>query len=495
MAHRRIYAFDYGRGLAIFGMLLAHTFEKGICDLNSKVELDYLKRVPVWLIACLSPFALLFMMGLFFTFITSMACTMSVINIEKHGRGAVMAYLFYRLVFGFVLKAVELVVTTWWDQYGVFATMSIEVPKTEITTFSHTLDSISFCGFLVPLVVYVFRVLPYFKEDWHRQVTGMTVLGVVLLMAYSYISNFCTWIGDWAGKYHFNLLMTLMYKIATGPFMISQSFPFGLIGGCIAIIMLYQTSWKSLRIYATVIASVAVATAVFFLVMTDDLVGAFGKSQIPCFVRFLDLGVETVITVWWSHYSDDPSYPVIKRYKYNRFTTFLRRIGCVSLSCFIFEKWVSNQLMKWFFVFFGKPYDLESATGLWSLWTVAAFMVINFAIDLVIIRLWEKVDFCFSCERLIGAIMSWLFGRTEKVDWHANNNKIIYGPLKALEEEIMTKGTEKDRDELKKIIGDKKFDKLASMDVETGGPAPHQQVEESQQIEMRGTVEKEPNQA
>ena len=107
MAHRRIYAFDYGRGLAIFGMLLAHTFEKGICDLNSKVELDYLKRVPVWLIACLSPFALLFMMGLFFTFITSMACTMSVINIEKHGRGAVMAYLFYRLVFGFVLKAVD----------------------------------------------------------------------------------------------------------------------------------------------------------------------------------------------------------------------------------------------------------------------------------------------------------------------------------------------------------------------------------------------------
>ena len=70
MANQRIYGFDYGKGLAILGMLLAHTFEAGICDWNHDVEMHYLQRIPKWVIVIVSPFALVCMMGLFFTFIT-----------------------------------------------------------------------------------------------------------------------------------------------------------------------------------------------------------------------------------------------------------------------------------------------------------------------------------------------------------------------------------------------------------------------------------------
>lgn len=491
MAHRRIYALDYGRGLAIFGMLLAHTFEGGICNWVHPVELDYLNRIPKWVIVCLSPIALLCMMGLFFTFITTMACTMSIVNIEKHGRGAVVSYLFYRLVFGVVLKTVELVLKTWWEEFGVFDKMKIEVPVTELTTFSHTLDSIAFCGFLVPLTVHVFRILPYFRENWKRQVAGMTTLATILLMSYSYIAIFTCWIGDWALKYHFNLLMTVMYKIGTGSFMISQAFPFGIIGGCISLIMLNQSSWKTLWTYAGIVAGIAVVTAVYFLIVTPDPFKEVLNERKPCFLRFLELGVETFITTWLSSYSDNPDYPVIKRYRYNRATTFLRRLGCVSLTCFIFEEWVSKELRKVFFIFFGEPYDLESAKSLWNFWVVGLFMIVNFVIDLLLVRAWGKANFVFSCERLIGAIMSWLFGRTEKVDWKANNDKIIYGPLRANEEEIMTKGTEKDREELKKIVGDKRFEKLVAEHVEAGvveTPIPHGD-QNTQEIEMTPVAE------
>lgn len=112
------------------------------------------------------------MMGLFFTFITTMACTMSIVNIEKHGRGAVVSYLFYRLVFGVVLKTVELVLKTWWEEFGVFDKMKIEVPVTELTTFSHTLDSIAFCGFLVPSPCTCFAFSPISGENWKRQVAA-----------------------------------------------------------------------------------------------------------------------------------------------------------------------------------------------------------------------------------------------------------------------------------------------------------------------------------
>ena len=118
-------------------------------------------------------------------------------------------------------------------------------------------------------------------------------------------------------------------------------------------------------------------------------------------------------------------------------------------------------------------------------------MIVNFVIDLLLVRAWGKANFVFSCERLIGAIMSWLFGRTEKVDWKANNDKIIYGPLRANEEEIMTKGTEKDREELKKIVGDKRFEKLVAEHVEAGvveTPIPHGD-QNTQEIEMTPVTE------
>ena len=492
MAHKRIYCLDYGRGLAIFGMLLAHTFEAGICNWEDAVELDYINRIPKWVIVCVSPIALICMMGLFFTFITTMACTMSIVNIEKHGKGAVMVYLFYRLVFGIVLKTLELILKTWWDEFGFFDRMKIELPVTEVTTFSHTLDSIAFCGFLVPLTVYVFRILPYFRESWKRQVTGMTCFSSILLMFSNYVAIFTCWIGDWALKYRFNLLMTLMYKIGTGSFMISQAYPIGVVGGCLSLILLNTSSWKALRIYSGVIAGIAVVVTIFFFIVTPDPFKEVLNERKPCFMRFLELGVETFITVWLSSYSDNPDYPVIKRYKYNRATTFLRRLGCVSLTCFIFEEWVSKQLRKVFFIFFGNPYDAETSKSLWNFWVVGAFMIINFVIDLLIVDVWGKVNFVFSCERLIGAIMSWLFGRTEKVDWKANNDKIIYGPLRANEEEIMTKGTEKDREELKKIIGDKKFEKLVAEHVEAGvmeTPAPPGD-QSVQEVEMTSVTEK-----
>ena len=85
MVAKRVYGFDYGKGLAVLGMLVAHTFEAGICDWDHTVELNYVDRIPRWVIFVLSPFALILLMGLFFTFITSITCTMNIIRIESKG--------------------------------------------------------------------------------------------------------------------------------------------------------------------------------------------------------------------------------------------------------------------------------------------------------------------------------------------------------------------------------------------------------------------------
>ena len=450
MSSRRIYGCDYGKGLAIVGMLLAHTFEAGVCDWNHDVEMNYINRIPLWLLICISPIALVCLMGLFFTFITSITCTFSIVRIEKKGKKAVMAYFLYRFMFGMVLKVVELVVTQWWSNYGIFDKLVIDFPKTAISVTGGTLDSIAWCGLLVPMAVYYVRRIPTVKDSWISQVSILSIIAVVLLMCYNYIADYSLLAAEWCHVYQFNFLYMLLSKVGSGPFMISQCLPFGLIGGCIGLIMLNSKKWKHLWRFAWCIVGISVGTALFFLFTQDNPLDAVMDQRKPCFLRFLELSFEVVVIVAASYFSDCEQRSLISRYNFNKQVTFLRRISVVSLSCFIFEKWVSNQLRKVFNVLAGPPYDVNTNESLWSFWVVVLFMVTNFVIDLYIIRLWESVQFRFSCEHMISAILSFLFNRKEEVDWKASNHKIIYGPVEELEKAILESA---DADKLKKSKG------------------------------------------
>ena len=68
---KRISGFDTGKGIAVLGMIIAHTFEGGICQWDYDVEINFFKRIPFVVVLLLSPLALILLMGLFFTFISS----------------------------------------------------------------------------------------------------------------------------------------------------------------------------------------------------------------------------------------------------------------------------------------------------------------------------------------------------------------------------------------------------------------------------------------
>ena len=101
-------------------MLLAQTFEAGICDKQLDIELKYISMIPVVIKVIGAPILLICLMGLFFTYLISMSCTMSILRIEKKGEKYVISYLIYRLAFAIVLKGVELFMLTWWSQFGIF---------------------------------------------------------------------------------------------------------------------------------------------------------------------------------------------------------------------------------------------------------------------------------------------------------------------------------------------------------------------------------------
>ena len=437
MSSKRIYGIDFGKGLAIAGMLLAHTFEGGVCNWENDIELKYVNMIPSVITIIGAPIMLICLMGLFFTYLTSMTCTMSMLRIEKKGEKYVMSYLIYRLAFAFVLKGVELVMFTWWSQYGVFDKMEISWPVAAVDKEGGTLDSVGVCGFLVPLLVHLVRKMPYIKETVFRQVGFLTTLASILLFFYESIANFALAASGWCFKYDFNFLGMLFSKIATGPFMLAQCVPFGIIGGALSLLMVHYKDWKYLWRYAVIIISEAfILTIVFFLTNAHPFEAILSERK-PYFVRFLELCFETFVCVLVSYFTDNENRPLVQRYHLNKNLTFFRKLSVVSLSAFIFELWVSKQVRKVFNIFVGPSYDATTREVYWNLWTGVIFMIVNYALDLWIIMLWEKINFNFSCEHLIANILSYIFGKKEEVNWKESNDKVIYGPNKELEAEIL----------------------------------------------------------
>ena len=487
MVSKRVYACDYGKGLAILGMLLAHTFEAGICDWNHDIELHYIQRIPIAVIVVLAPLALICLMGLFFTFITSMTCTMNIIRIESKGKGAVMSYFLYRFAFAIVLKFVEIFFKNWWQEYGIFQTMSIRFPQVELGTDGGTLDSIGACGLLVPVSVYLVRRIPWARKDYKRQVVILSAIAVLLLFFYLPIADFFVMLAEWLFKYEFNFLGIICSKFGKGSFMIAQCFPFGLVGGCIAIIMVSTKLWKPLWIYASTMMGIAVAVAILYLLTDPDPFNNVLSYRKPSFIRFCELGFECLVIVFASHLSDNESRPLLKRYQFNKHVTFLRRISCVSLSCYIWETWVSRQIRKFFIVVVGFPYDLEKKESLWSFWAVGVFMIVNLIVDLYIITFWEKIQFRFSSERTIAWILSWLFNRKEEVDWKASNQKIIYGPINELEKEIIESDETKAKKNLSTEVQMVEVD-MGEKNPETTDAPRRTQIGNKQEIQLMSTL-------
>lgn len=422
---KRISVFDTGKGIAVLGMIIAHTFEGGICEWDHDIEMTCLRSISNWVIILLSPFSLILMMGLFFTYITSITCGLSVINKEKYGHWVVAQYILYRIIFAIVLKFMEILITTWWKYYDVFNTMYLQVPKAPIPRYSHTLDSVGACGWIVPLAVYLVRRLP----EYHGSLLQVCILcssALVLLIFYQPIASSAMKIAIFFEEHNLNGVSIIFSKIGSGPFMLAQCIPFGLVGGAIAIMLSENLTCQILWRFSIIFSSITTLLALLLILRVKDFWYQTLQENKPPSVRLMELVVETNIIVLGVYLCEDPRRSPEKRGVLIRKGTFLRRISVLSLTAFIFEQYICTITMKWFRIFFGKAVDIETKQYLWNVPLSMLYMVATTTVELGIIRVWEMGSFRLSCEHFIAIILGFLFNRQSynRLDYQ----RIIYGP-------------------------------------------------------------------
>lgn len=429
---KRLIGLDYGRGLAIMGLIFCHSIMGGIAGWDTSILFDLASKVPIVLvIIILVPVVFMGMMGSLFSFITAICVTISSIKIHSKGFKYLIQYCIMKIVFAFLLKGIEDFWSDTLTDFDMFKRGRIEFPVAYIHYWAHTLDDVGFFSWTVPLCVAAVTSIP--KIHYYGHMAILCALGIVLLYFNEYVLALFETMAKFCQEKEVYLFYYLFMKVADGAFAIGQYFPFALFGGAYGILFSKTRDFKTYWIFTGILSVFLLAGFFRFVFVEKDIVTrSLGWIKPTCFLYLMGI-VQAVAMIFVMHFTDNPKRNIQKRYRAVKRTTFLRRINCLSLTAYIAEGAYCKTMYVIFKVFFGNGADTEQGTMIWPWYIVLLYMVVCVWVWCLLVKLWEKAEFRFCAEQQLSVIMSWLFKQPyNKMDY----KNAIYGPINELQQEI-----------------------------------------------------------
>ena len=432
---KRYYGLDIAKGISVLGMILSHSFMGTAAKWKSSILFSLVAKIPTGLLYTLMiPICLFSQMGSLFSLISAVCVTLSFMEISKKGFRVVWRYILMKMVFGFLLRGIEIFWNQWTVDWDFFEKGKMQWPVVTIPFSSHTLDCIGFIGWFIPLLVYILRLIPY-VADYRIQVGILYVFSLGLTLVSRDIASAGRIAEDYCHDNGLFFCAYLFSKVGSGPFQLPQILPFGLTGAAIAILLHSTSSLRPLLVFSLLSAISNGLVGVLLLLRVDDLVSEVFESFKPEGFMLLLLGMQTLLLLLFFLLFDDPARPRARRLAALRRTVFLRRLNALSLSSFVLEPFLSKKVFTLFQLppLFGPGIDYDKELCLWSWPVVALYSLTVTLVAVLLARLWEAAGFRFSMEYQLSAIMKWLFDiQYDKVNFKKN----IYGPVEELQEEI-----------------------------------------------------------
>ena len=450
MSHRLV-GLDFGRGIGILGVILSHSFQGPATGWDTSVLLNLATKMPLFLlIVVFVPIVFASLLGSLFFFITAIGVTISSLRIRSKGTRYVWKYIFMKLVFAFLLKFMEDAWKTFLSYYP-FKQGHFAIPQVNLNYFSHSLDNVGFNSWFIPLVVLGVTSIP--KLHYYYQMAILCIVSMILLFIKDYSLSFFATLASWFQSKEYYFFYYLCMKMCDGHFSIAQYAPYGLIGGAYGILFHNSKNFKLYWKFTWILVVVYFIYGIPAICFVPDLPNQIFAWVKPIPYLFVIGGVQCLAMMACLQLNDNPSRSVEKRHSLIRKTTFLRRANALSLTAYIVEEAFNNAFYTVFKTFFGPGADRENHICLWSWPVVLIFVFLCTAAWSYFLVLWEKVDFRFSAESQLSAIMSWIFQAPyNKIDYSKN----IYGALaditKELEEKLGQQGQSEDNIQKETVV-------------------------------------------
>lgn len=438
MEKSRIVGIDVIKGITIFMMIIVHSITQVIADYDGSVFLTLLPKIPKIVLYCVvAPLVIMGLWGTIFTFVTGITTAISTIRILNTNKRAFPSYLLQRLLFLALLRFAESVCDAFFDsRYDIFNNGKIVIPPIKIGGNATTLDSIGWAGIISPLVIYVFYPLIKREKKW-LTVVILSLITYGSLLVSPYIVDIFDYLSK-SGYYHdMGLFGDIFGKVAYGRFKIAQTGAFAVVGAIYGILIQSNVSIFSMIVLGLVYFVIGIIYLVVCFMIDPDCLIHFVDDDVPLCAQVFSLGGIAFLAFIHCYFVDG-NRPLHKKLKSRKHCVFVLRLSMLTLTIFCTGSWVGRQLALPFIMLFGPPCIHGTVSKIiWDYWVCILFIIAHVLLWWGIALLWEKNDFKYSLEYILGSMLAKFVGK----EYHPNSRQFVYGPTEEIKQ-LMQQSTE-----------------------------------------------------
>lgn len=431
MGKSRIVGIDVIKGITIFMMIIVHAVTQVIADYDGRVFLDLITRIPKIILYCIVyPVVIMGLWGTIFTFVTGITTAISAIRILNNNKRAFLSYLFQRLIFLVLLRFAESVCDAFLgSEYDIFNNKQIVIPPIAIAGGATTLDSIGWAGLISPIIIFIFYPLIKREKKW-LTVVLISLLTYILFLISPYTIKAFDWLSTKSYQHSMGLFGDIFGKVAYGRFKIAQTGSFAVIGAAFGILISQGSSIQSMIYSGLVYFLLGCVFLVVNAILDSDVFNHFVDDDVPLCAQVFSMGCIAFLAFIHCYYVDG-NRPLEKKLKSRKHVVYILRFSMLTLTIFCTGSWVGRQLALPFKLLFGPPCVHEPVPKIiWSFWICLLFTVCLVGLWWCIAILWEKVDFKYSLEFILGYCLAKMMGK----EYVPNSRKFVYGPVEEIEE-------------------------------------------------------------
>lgn len=420
-------------------MIIVHCITQVIADYDGRVFITLIDKIPKIVLYCVVyPLVIMGLWGTIFTFVTGITTAISSIRILNNNKRAFVPYLFQRLVFLVLLRLAESVCDAFFKkEYDIFNNGQIVIPPIAIGGGATTLDSIGWAGIISPICVYLFYPLIKKNRVW------LVILFFSLLTYFSFaISPYMiSLFGELSYSSYSNdmgLFGDIFGKIAYGRFKIAQTGAFAIVGSLYGVLIHFGVSIFSMIMLGFGYFVIGTSYLVLCGMLDPDVFSHFVDDDVPLCAQVFSMGGIAFLAFIHCYFVDG-NRSLEKKLKSRKRVVFVLRLSMITLTIFCTGSWVGRQLVLPFKLFFGPPCVHKPVPMIvWNLWTCLLFIIVQVLFWWGVSVLWEKNDFKFSLEYILGYCLAKCMGK----EYIPNTRKYVYGPADEIRELLEQQATE-----------------------------------------------------
>jgi uncharacterized membrane protein YobD (UPF0266 family) len=406
-------------------MTLVHVFTHQIGKGNSEMFVPLISSMHPILLGSLTPLIILGTWGSAFTFLSCIAISANIFQIDPKDNRTFLKLIFSRIVGGFFLILIYRILR-YLTQFPDESFILKQIGPIIFNFGSSTLDSIVIVGIIVPIFLILLRKTRISGKI--RVISAILIPIAIISLALS--EFFIPWgrnaaeFLDQKGFYFWEFWIS---KLVYGRFKIAHTFSFGILGALLGYYIIMEVSEKKFMWFCFIFFLLGLLTIGIASFVDWTFLLRFANEDVPIWVQFFNLGAQLALFSIFMKYLEFGKPE--RRSRSAKRTIWLRRFGIVSLTLYTIGKFPADGVFWMLERIMGPAVDLSGVDPVlaWNLAEIYLFMGFVVALWFLILFLWEKIQFVLSVEWILGAI-SWILRMKKTVSLYAS--KRIYGPTK-----------------------------------------------------------------